>query len=242
MKRWRWQNLNESKRKLLWGRGWWGRWRLEVVCPKKTAVFYVQLDGTKGEISAAAWLLWFQIYLSFSMRLQHISGSRQVCIAFHDRGVWWSFWLDPMGGWSSSTPRWRQGCFHPIDFLLGREKCEVEKVAQGEVIIPMPEGCYLARCTKEIRIWKRPRWPKVRRNVSYDLHIPGGIPHAGKGTESYNCGDDGLCGISGSTREQAVGNAVASVLRDRRRYGEASTMRGERKPSPNILNARKYRE
>jgi hypothetical protein len=60
----------------------------------------------------------------------------------------------------------------------------------------------------------------VRDGVKLD--IPGGIPHNGKGENSWDCGDDGLWGCGGDTVEEAIGHAVSSVLRSRRRYGHDS--------------------
>ena len=44
-----------------------------------------------------------------------------------------------------------------------------------------------------------------------ELNIPTGIPHEGKGTASWNCGEDGLfgCGCSGDSIEKAIGHTVA---------------------------------
>jgi hypothetical protein len=52
-----------------------------------------------------------------------------------------------------------------------------------------------------------------------DLDIPGGIPHEGKGENSWDCGMDGLFGCSGATVAEAIANAVRHTQRDRERYG-----------------------
>lgn len=86
----------------------------------------------------------------------------------------------------------------------------------------MPEGCYPATVKIEERTWKRPRWFRKTRVDAY-VDIPDGIPHEGKGTASWNCGEDGLfgCGCEGDSIEKAVGHTVATVLDYRRRYGKA---------------------
>lgn len=125
--------------------------------------------------------------------------------------------------WNSRDPWWVQGISFDIKrFVLGREECTLEVLEEGiPVLIPMPEGNYHGTVKIEQRTWKRPRWfSTVRKSASLD--IPKGIPHAGKGENSWDCGDDGLFGIGGSTVEEAIGNAVESVLRARRRYGMPS--------------------
>lgn len=151
---------------------------------------------------------------------------REISVSVHGGALWWSLWREPMGGWDRSVPRWRDGSFNPMDFLLGRERCSTVKGELVAVVVPMPEGSYAGTITREDRVWKRPRWPLSRRRTDYWLEIPGGgIPFEGKGENSWDCGTDGLCGIGGSTPEVAVSNAVASVLKKRARYGTPREIR-----------------
>lgn len=138
----------------------------------------------------------------------------------------WTLQIVPWGKvmeWASKDPWWVHGV--RIDFknlLLGRERCDASVLQENiPVLVPMPEGVYAAVAKRERRTWKRPRWFASTRDSVW-LEIPKGIPHAGKGENSWDCGDDGLFGIGGDTLEDAIGNAVKSVLRDRKRYGHAS--------------------
>ncbi len=109
-----------------------------------------------------------------------------------------------------------------VDWVLGRAHCDVTKGEPFAVYIPMPEGSYKATATPETYIWRRRFYVPTRRRDSVSLNIEGGIPHAGKGENGWDCGDDGLWGISGETTEKAIANAVESVLKSRRRYGHDS--------------------
>lgn len=65
------------------------------------------------------------------------------------------------------------------------------------------------------------RWFK-RTGQEVTLNIPKGIPFAGKGENSWDCGDDGLFGIGGDSIDDAIRRAQEAVTERRRRYGHAS--------------------
>lgn len=98
-----------------------------------------------------------------------------------------------------------------------------------EIMVPMPEGNYPASVTLERSTWGRKRWPWGRKvQYSTDLEIPGGIPHPGKGENSWDCGDDGLYSIYAPVRQGVQGlgdpqlaaiDAAQSVLMSRVKYG-----------------------
>ncbi len=148
-------------------------------------------------------------------------------VRFFDNAIWWSF-LKFDWGWSSKMPKWMDGNFHPIDFLFGRMKCETEILGTFEVVIPMPEGSYPATVKLEERTWKRPRLPwKDTVRKSADVRMKEGIPHEGKGENSWDCGKDALFGINtkAETIEEAIAETVKAVLKSRRRYdGNAMAM------------------
>jgi hypothetical protein len=54
-----------------------------------------------------------------------------------------------------------------------------------------------------------------------DLKIDKGIPHAGKGENSWDCGDDATYGMCCAVKNiaEGVGVLVGSVLHDRVKYG-----------------------
>lgn len=137
----------------------------------------------------------------------------------------WTISITPWGKtmeWSKGDPWYVRGWSLNIpNLILGRQRCQTEIVRSFPTQVPMPEGVYAAVAKVERRTWKRPRWFAHSRDSVW-LTIPKGIPHAGKGENSWDCGDDGLFGIGGDSLENAIGNAVESVLRARRRYGHAS--------------------
>ncbi len=143
-------------------------------------------------------------------------------MAFHNRTLWVHPWSHS-NEWRSADPWWVQGVSVNFeDLLLGRAKHSKQILDTKEVLIPMPEGCYPATVSVEEHTWKRPRW-FAKKRIDSSVDIPGGIPHDGKGTASWNCGEDGLfgCGNAGDSIEKAIGNTVAIVLESRRRYGKA---------------------
>jgi hypothetical protein len=148
---------------------------------------------------------------------------RQIGLSIHDAAIWWDVWADQMER-RSKDPKWRHGAFHFDDFLLGRSVYSKREIERRETVVPMPEGCYPATITLTEDTWKRPRWFPTRR-LSANVEIPNGIPHAGKGENSWDCGDDATYGMgcAAETVEEAIGKVVASCLRDRKRYGHAST-------------------
>ncbi len=152
--------------------------------------------------------------------------SRAIGCYFSDWTFRYSLWVGDFASWSRTFPWcrwWRQGSF---DFrnLLGKQTYRRWDVGNAiEIQIPMPEGVYAALAQRETARWKRPLWfAKVRDFV--DVKIPKGIPFAGKGENSWDCGDDGLFGygVEGHSIEKAIGHGVESVLASRRKYGHAS--------------------
>lgn len=153
-----------------------------------------------------------------------LTDQRECGISIHD----WTIRISPWakwGEWCSRDPWWVRGVSLNIaDFVLGRTLYTHEKTGpEMEVSIPMPEGWYLALFTPQRQTWKRPRWFGTTVRESFDIRIPKGIPFAGKGENSWDCGDDGLFGMSadGSVQE-AVSAVRTSVMESRKRYGSAS--------------------
>lgn len=166
----------------------------------------------------------FAFFLSWPARYRAYGEDREVSINFYHGSISWSFWTDPMS-WSSLTPKWRQGSFNFVDFLLGRSKCEHHTIEERNVLIPMPERAYQATAKLEQWTWRRPRWfAKSFNRVTID--IPKGIPFPGKGENSWDCGDDATYGIATgpcNSIAEGVGVLVGSVLRSRVRHGGYST-------------------
>jgi len=149
---------------------------------------------------------------------------RSIGWSIHDGTAWISIWEND-NGWSSRDPKWWKFNFsiNPLD-LLGRKKYTSEVVEEKTVAIPMPEGSYPAKIKLCADTWARPRWPRwpfseTILRMHADMVKP--IPTPGKGENSWDCGDDAVCGLTAPARtmEEAVGKLVATALQDRQRYG-----------------------
>lgn len=147
----------------------------------------------------------------------------------HDGCYFRAEWDAREGESSRNQPWWREVSLTKYK-IWGRTASEKIVEDSGACVIPMPEGTYPATWEKTRYEQRHVRWPgtrldRVKRNdqpATFSIdEIPGGIPSCGKGENSYDCGMDGLFGISGGFRtlEAAIGGAVESALRDRTRRG-----------------------
>lgn len=213
------QNLTDGLLPLWrYGRAWWGPfvWGWSLFYRNNLMLASIHRSGL------SVYLAWFGFYV----------GLRNDDPNYHGRWrISWSSgrlslehpWIR-QDGWDSRDPKWRRGPVHLriVDWLISRQRCEVVTEPVPDVVIPMPEGCYRAQAKRETRTWRRRWYWPLRRRVDVWLQIPGGIPFAGKGENSWDCGDDGIWGIGGGTVEDAIANAVGSALRSRRRHGHDS--------------------
>ena len=146
---------------------------------------------------------------------------REIKVSIHSAAIWWTIWRDWRDGWSRKVPRWREGSFHFNDFLLGKSVCTRRDVEARDIVVPMPERAYPASAKLVEYTWKRPRW-FARRMLRVEIQVPEGIPHEGKGENSWDCGIDGTYGITTGecrTIAQGVGVLVGSCLESRVKYG-----------------------
>lgn len=141
-----------------------------------------------------------------------------ISFSIFDWSLHWKF-LKFDWGWSATMPKWMDGHWNILDKILGGSKYSKELISTHDVIIPMPEGGYPAVVKIERCTWKRPRWfAKVIEDASID--IPWGIPHQGKGENSWDCGEDRLygCGSRSTSLSKVIGDVVAAALRGREKY------------------------
>jgi hypothetical protein len=153
---------------------------------------------------------------------------RELSVRLFDWAIWWNFWTDP-DSWSSKTPKYRNGNWHPLDTFLGRMSVTDKEIAREDVQIPMPERSYVATVVLEDRTWRRPRWPfPIHHHIGAHVHMERDpVPHPGKGESEYDCGEDAAYSSSFQVPAErfsdavsyAVGHVVASSLDSRRRYG-----------------------
>lgn len=233
--RFHWQNLNEKKGGktgsiLRHGRAWLGlgryyrptlrwEWRIPTTHFHLGVSFGEPYENTV-QFTLACGL--FALWVTFEGRgWSWLPTDRRCELSFHDKALWIHPWSRTWE-WNRNDSWWVRGLtIHFDDLLLGRHKHASRTLSTHDVLIPMPEGCYPATVKIEEHTWKRPRWFRKTR-VDAWVDISTGIPHEGKGTASWNCGEDGLwgCGCTGASVEKAIGHVVATVLEYRRRYGK----------------------
>lgn len=146
----------------------------------------------------------------------------------------WNVWT-PVHEWDSRTPKWRNGGVFLWSAVFGDTTCATVTGDVVSVEIPMPEGVYRGTATVETRTWTRPRWPfgawHTGRSITVDC--PGGVPHPGKGENSWDCDEDAT--FASSTRARTVGEAVGQfvghVLERRQRYGGAGWRPAPKSPA-----------
>lgn len=137
--------------------------------------------------------------------------------------VWWDIW-HTSGSWSTRTPRWQTGSWHPLDTLLGRTRYSTVPLGTYRAAIPLPEGSVPATFVFERATWRRPRWPRwplLRTRAYVDVEPDRPLPVPGKGDSAWDCGDDALYRMSfpAQSVEEAIGHVVQEVLRERLRHG-----------------------
>ena len=139
-------------------------------------------------------------------------------VSFHDKTLFWAL-MKFDWGWSNQMPKWMSGSFHPLDILLGSVEYTKKVLSTHSVQIPMPEGVYPAIVELEECTWKRPRW-FGHTGFYANVDVKDGIPHEGKGENSWDCGKDAIYGLSikAKTVEEAIAATVECALRSRRKY------------------------
>lgn len=203
---------------------WWGSfchasvevndesWKLSIALPP--FAIWLVFDGFG---------LWKPRRLSaWQGRETWLTDEREARICIHD----WTVRLTPWGRlneWRADDPWWVRGVSFDLHRLLGRERYAIETLRSSPVVIPMPEGVYCGTANVRRQTWKRPLWFR-RTHVSTEIVADRCVPHAGKGENSWDCGDDGLvsCSVAGEDVGTAVGHFVGCVLSRRQRYGMPS--------------------
>lgn len=237
--RFNWQNLNrflESKER--YGKPWHGRCWLYFP-QNKTINFewnflsrfchsYIEF-GPCGEydlmISAAAPPISF--WLSFDGFVPYkfwkdLNYNKKIGFSIHDWTMFVSI-LENDGCWNKEDPWWQSFSvdLSPIDLLFGKPKYHSEVLKESVVDIPMPEKSYKAKIKLCLDSWRRKGFSFLNVEL-YRAHIDmiEPIPKPGKGTTSYNCGEDALHGLTCQVDsiEAGIAEVVKSVLIDRRRY------------------------
>lgn len=110
------------------------------------------------------------------------------------------------------------------DLLLGKKVYSQRVAKVKEVVVPLDGREYPATWSLTVSEWKRPRWPWPTVRYGSTLDVPHPPAFAGKGENSWDCGDDGFFSQSSNakTPSEAIGSYVAGVLRQRERHGHPS--------------------
>lgn len=149
---------------------------------------------------------------------------REIRFAIHDWRIWISLWGNTHS-WHSDDPWWKEIVIDPSKILFGKDTYERENIKVRDVVVPMPEKNYKATATLYRWTKSRTRLPfavKTGLNVEIDMNEP--IPHPGKGTAEYNCGEDASHSLSSPVKnisngiEDGIGKVVSSVLWKRNNY------------------------
>lgn len=248
------QNLSD-RAKPLWryGRCWWHVYprgtdpdyddvrprtlRLEWRVPTDLMHVYLEVGNTDDDdvtVSAACRLFaaWLSLDNVFPRRWRyrkdargHYISDKRVSISCHNGGLYWHIWT-PTDEWSSKTPRWRDGSWHPLDTLLGRRVSRIVEDEPEPCEIVMPEASYPATAKRYTQAWTRPRWPRwplTIRRTGVEVEIPGGVPVPGKGENSWDCGEDaifatGVALAPDGDMRMACEKVAMDAMRTRQRY------------------------
>jgi hypothetical protein len=188
----------------------------------------ISFDRDNGDITFNLKLPFlFTLYFSFENRKFNFKENKDygIDLYLYDKAdiIFRFKWgIDPMGG-SINKFNWRDIYFNITDFILGSRQYNSILIEEVDIDIPMPEGTYPAHIEIREDIWKRSRWPikQVIKRAHIDMQEHKGIPHPGKGENSYDCGDDVTNGLTcpASSIPEAVGKMVSNVYRSRIRYG-----------------------
>lgn len=243
---WHWSNERPAKwffKFPIEGRFWlyvfaW-TFRLEWNLWGKACRIGADVGDTSGDLDALQFSIafppvsfWFTIcapYKAWVWKFLPEPG-REIELTVHNWAVWLKLW-GRWGEWNSRDPWWVRGItFHIDDFILGDRKCVTEETRQPKRIAVEFDGyLYLGTAKFQRRTWKRPRWfAFVRESVTIDMDPGHGLPRAGKGENSWDCGDDAVCGwgVDGpptdETVERAIDRGREICLEARKRYGQPS--------------------
>lgn len=204
---WLWFDERCVSLEAAWFRGWFGfrfKW------------------GGEEDLQISLHLAFVSVWFALDGFLKTPWEAREFEVSFRDWGPSLTVW-GKENEWVAADPWWVRGVHvNLINLVLGRRKYSAVPLGKPiDLAIAMPEKTYRATCQLKECVWKRPRWPFAKRLKRADFEIPGGIPFPGKGENSWDCGQDGIYGMTcpATTPEQAIAAVVESVMRNRRRHG-----------------------
>ena len=105
--------------------------------------------------------------------------------------------------WNSTDPKWLSMSFTPSELIYGKIKYSddnIIEVVERDITIPeghgYPEKTYKCKCKIFESKWEFQRFKKPYTMLRSEVSSEEGIPHPGKGTCDYNCGEDHFSSIT----------------------------------------------
>lgn len=209
-----------------------GDFRIEVASGKNLRFFGLGVDigGYEGdELQIVFYMLFMHVWLTYSARwvyklcgfIASLHGKKYGRSYNSHIHLGTTFSLKLFGDHCGDDALYRKYIDIP-DKLRGRSKCTVEVLQTGETQVIMPEKAYPATYTIERRTWTYPRWfTQHRTDIEITVLEKGGIPHEGKGENSWDCGMEGTISRHSEYKDsvhQAANEFAMGVLRDRQRH------------------------
>lgn len=175
--------------------------------------FHIGVDTE--DVTLGVYLLLFDFYISIASK--HISKFLNKHPNYHFKKTWeggedGAYWEERNIGirldlrehafsgefWDNMNRNIKGRSFYYFldDVFLGRAKYSEKITQEGEIKINMPEGIYDATYKLFTSYWRRPRWPFIKKIDRVSIDIPVGIPHEGKGENSWDCGMDATFGTT----------------------------------------------
>lgn len=201
-----------------WPKGWLGKYEIEWTVFYSPRLF-ITLRKSGNKLKFHIGLLLFSMYMSrefkhYFKRCELSANWFEGTIQLH------LFTTDD--DWLKNRP-WHRNCvsIRVVEWFTGKNECTTVYGEPFEVTIPLPEGSY--RGVAKSYIWTAKNRFRTITHEGFNFDFNPCLPFSGKGENSWDCGDDGLCGFSPSgTLEECIGKTVTSVLSSRKRYGNAS--------------------
>lgn len=236
---WHWQNLNERKDGtsgpgIVNGRAWWhfdnrSTVGVQWVFRREFRVGASVQRGGHHAIAGHIHLAWFSLYLhgeGFALRWWpvHDYDGHEYALSFRSGDGWvlsWAWNGDPMS-WSNRDPWWKNGQRSLKDVFFGRIKFREGEPETHRIAVVMPEATYTGTCVMRDDSWKRPLWfRQTIRRAHVDMDEGQHVPFPGKGENSWDCGEDGIYGMTceAATPNDAIAAIRESAEKSRQRYG-----------------------
>lgn len=172
-------------------------------------------DELKFHLAFPPFAVWFGLNGFVPKFILNKVKHRKIGWSIHDWTLWVSLWENP-----DKYPKFNIN-LDPRLLLFGDLQYNSKLLKEEIVDVPMPEKSYKmkVKLCEDTWIYKRIKICKHKiMRAHCDLIEP--IPFPGKGTMSYNCGENALHGLTtqASSIEEAINKVIESVLDKRERY------------------------